>query len=130
MRRIVLAVAPAFALLATLLPALPAQSAIGLDSAASALGAKFVSVSWNWNHDDSGYRVQVSKTKDFSSVLTTRKARRDSSRPPSGRQATVIGHLKHVITAAEKMEALEQGGVRVVKSPADIGAAVKELMRA
>jgi endonuclease/exonuclease/phosphatase family metal-dependent hydrolase len=94
MRRIALAVAPVFALLAATLPALPAQSAIGLDSAASALGAKFVSVSWNWNHDDSGYRVQVSKTKDFSSVLTTRKARRDSSRPPSGRQATVIGHLK------------------------------------
>jgi endonuclease/exonuclease/phosphatase family metal-dependent hydrolase len=93
MRRIALAMAPALALLAATLPALPAQSAIGLDSAASALGAKFVSVSWNWSHDASGYRVQVSKTKDFSSVLTTRKARRDSSRPPSGRQATVIGHL-------------------------------------
>lgn len=93
MRRIALAMAPVFALLAATLPALPAQSAIGLDSAASALGAKFVSVSWNWSHEDSGYRVQVSKTKDFTSVLTTRKARRDSSRPPSGRQATVIGHL-------------------------------------
>jgi endonuclease/exonuclease/phosphatase family metal-dependent hydrolase len=93
MRRIALAMAPVFALLAATLPALPAQSAVGLDSAASALGAKFVSVSWNWNHNDSGYRVQVSKTKSFSSILTTRKARRDSSRPPSGRQATVIGHL-------------------------------------
>lgn len=93
MRRIALAMAPVFALLAATLPALPAQSAVGLDSAASALGAKFVSVSWNWSHDASGYRIQLSETKDFSSILTTRKARRDSSRPPSGRQATVIGHL-------------------------------------
>jgi succinyl-CoA synthetase alpha subunit len=33
-------------------------------------------------------------------------------------------------TAAEKMAALEQGGVRVVKSPADIGAAVKDVLGA
>jgi hypothetical protein len=37
MRRIALAMAPVFALLAATLPALPAQSAVGLDSAASAL---------------------------------------------------------------------------------------------
>src|SRR3954464_13716675 len=33
-------------------------------------------------------------------------------------------------TAAEKMDALDKAGVRVVKSPADIGAAVKELLNA
>jgi endonuclease/exonuclease/phosphatase family metal-dependent hydrolase len=93
MRRIALAVTPAFALVAAALPTFPAQSAVGLDSAASALGSKFVSVSWNWSHDASGYRVQVSKTKSFSTVLTSRKARSDNSRPAGGRQATVIGHL-------------------------------------
>jgi hypothetical protein len=93
MRRIALAMAPALALVAATLPTLRAESAVGLDSAASALGARFVSVSWNWSHDASGYRVQVSKKKSFSTILTSRKARSNRSRPPSGRQATVIGHL-------------------------------------
>ncbi len=50
---------------------------------------------------------------------------------PAGRR---MGHAGAIIsggkgTAAEKMKALEEAGIRVVKSPADIGATMKEALK-
>lgn len=113
MRRLAPAAASVLALTVVASPAIPAHSApshlsqqttssgdarvqaasTSLDAASSALGAKFVNVSWNWIRHATGYRVQLARTKDFSSVVAARKPRNDDRRPPGGRQATVVGQL-------------------------------------
>ena len=103
MRRIAPAMGLVSALLLATLSALPGHAAtgahrtssrsIGLDTHSTALGATFVSVSWQWLRSDTSYRVEISPMPDFSVVSTSRKVRSTASRPPGGRQATTIGHL-------------------------------------
>jgi len=124
MRRIAPAIGPVLALVAALVPTTPAHSAvshapgtrtvsiagdsagdtglravttsrsrgIGLDSGAP--GVTFVHVSWNWIRAASGYRVQIAKKQDFSSVVTTKKMGNSSHRPAGGREGTVVGRLR------------------------------------
>jgi endonuclease/exonuclease/phosphatase family metal-dependent hydrolase len=99
MRRLALATGPVLALLLAAVPGVPAQSQTrshsnGLGSAATPLGATYVSVSWNWIRSATGYRIQVAGHRDFSDKIVTRKTRNAPSRPAGGRQATVVGHLK------------------------------------
>jgi hypothetical protein len=65
---------------------------IGLDSGAP--GVSYIHVSWNWIKTATGYRIQVSKKKDFSAVVTTQKKKNSDRRPAGGREATTVGHLK------------------------------------
>ncbi|HEX3932323.1 MAG TPA: endonuclease/exonuclease/phosphatase family protein [Nocardioides sp.] len=117
MRRIVSAIVPVMALVAAMAPgaahssgthgrvartqqAAPAKQAahsskrdgIGLDTTAP--GATYVHVSWNWIKAASGYRIQVAKNQDFSSVVVARKKANSSHRPAGGREATVVGRLR------------------------------------
>jgi endonuclease/exonuclease/phosphatase family metal-dependent hydrolase len=65
---------------------------IGLDT--STLGASVVHISWHWIKAASGYRIQVAKDSDFSSVVTTRKKANSNRRPAGGREAAVVGKLR------------------------------------
>jgi len=110
MRRIAPTIGPALALVVAALPlssvhasvsssgdervTTTARSSTGLDTASSALGTSFVRVSWNWIRAASGYRIQVSRTKDFGTVAVARKKRNSSYRPAGGREAAVVGSLK------------------------------------
>lgn len=68
------------------------SSGIGLDS--TSLGTSYVNVSWNWIRAASGYRVQVSKRSDFSSVVANRSKTNSRHRPAGGRESTVVGRLR------------------------------------
>src|SRR4051794_15007444 len=108
MRRIALAMGPVIALVAATVPAIPAHSQMsarsalptthartaGLATATRAVGATYVSVSWNWIKAARGYQVQVARHQDFSDVVSARTARNASHRPTGGRQATTVGHLR------------------------------------
>jgi len=103
MRRAAPALGLVFALLPATVAALPAPAtagthvttarSAGLDTRSKALGAAYVSVSWNWSRSDRAYRVQVSRLVDFSEMDVSRVVRSKASRPSGGRQATVVGRL-------------------------------------
>jgi endonuclease/exonuclease/phosphatase family metal-dependent hydrolase len=111
MRRIALAMGPVIALVAATVPAIPAHSQIparsalptthvthartaGLATATRAVGATYVSVSWNWIKAARGYQVQVARHQDFSDVVSTRTPRNATHRPPRARPPTTVGHLR------------------------------------
>ncbi|HEY3529211.1 MAG TPA: hypothetical protein VGK78_08675 [Nocardioides sp.] len=117
MRRIAPAIGPVLALAVLVVPATPASATvlretqsgvttsrvtydanrtvlrgIGLDTAS--LGTTYVNVSWNWIKAATGYRVQVSRKKDFTRVVAKRSKRNSARRPAGGREAAVVGHLR------------------------------------
>jgi endonuclease/exonuclease/phosphatase family metal-dependent hydrolase len=97
LRRIALgAVGPVLALALAIIPTVPAHSSsrLSLDSAGGSVGTTHVTVTWNWDRKATKYRIQVAKDSTFASTVSTRAPRSDSNRPPGGRQAAVIGHLK------------------------------------
>jgi endonuclease/exonuclease/phosphatase family metal-dependent hydrolase len=103
MRRVAPAMGPVFALFLATVPALPGHAAdgahrsasrvLGLDTASSKVGATYVSVSWNWSRPVTGYRLQVSPRRDFSSITASRTTRPSASRPAGGRASATVGHL-------------------------------------
>jgi hypothetical protein len=118
MRRIVSAIIPAIALVASVAPttanaAVPfaqdahaqhhaaphaahhqARAGTALDTASTALGSSYVHVSWNWIKAASGYRVQISKRPDFTKVVAAKNKGNSRHRPAGGREATVVGKLR------------------------------------
>jgi endonuclease/exonuclease/phosphatase family metal-dependent hydrolase len=124
MRRIATAIGPVLALVAIAVPTAPAHSSvpratdtqvvqtrdrvtsnrvttdssrtllrgIGLDTAS--LGTTYVNVSWNWIKAATGYKIEVARTSDFSTGVTTQSKRNSARRPAGGREATVVGHLR------------------------------------
>lgn len=142
MRRIPPAIGPVLALVAMTAPVTPAHAVVPHDAESSAhvtharattsssrarigldtasLGTSFVHVSWNWIKAASGYRVQVSKTKDFSAVVTTQKKRNSSRRPTGGREATTVGHLRDASRYWVRVRKVKHGHVSRWSSPARV----------
>jgi endonuclease/exonuclease/phosphatase family metal-dependent hydrolase len=117
MRRIVSAIGPATALVASVLPVTaqaavpfaqdahahhqvaerarhPGRASTALDTASSALGSAYVHVSWNWIKAASGYRIQISRHQDFAKVAVARNKSNSRHRPAGGREAAVVGKLR------------------------------------
>jgi hypothetical protein len=147
MRRIAPAIGPVLALVAIAVPTTPAHASfpraldlrsavtgdrtvadgaktsarsrgIGLDTAS--LGTKYVHVSWNWIRAASGYKVQVARQKDFSTVVTTQSKRNSAYRPAGGREATTVGHLKDATYYWVRVRKVKGGNLGPWSSPARV----------